>query len=803
MGQARRRDAVAARRSGPEAGPSAALGFVDPPATGIAYALHAMPRARASTRSLPSQVDIAIVTILQEEYDAVKRRLKNVRRDPGTRDQPNQYAWLVGEIEAASGGTYQVVLAMTLHPGNTSGSLGTGKTVARWRPRYVLLVGIAGGLPREQLALGDVIVSKQIVSYEYGKVEHNAFNPRPDFVYQSDGPLLRGASSLGEADWRNGLGRRPNADRAKPKLRVGIVGSGEKVIDDRSSDFFAAVEKAFSKLLAVEMEGAGAAAAIQEGKDEGRSVGFLMIRGISDMPPDKKTRAKKLTTGTKKDATAVSDRDQWKSYAANAAASFAVCFVSQAWPLPPRGTRETPAGVSGEVRLPHGTPPKDHMSGDALLLERYLRRSLTSFARLPLGGVDPKSASDADIIELHEVYTALRTDNFDMKSQAVAAHDQAWQDRFSKAGIEYGTMPRHRYLRRRGDDADTERLFEPSQMSALGALDEEARLMLLGDPGSGKSMFASFIATCLAGEALGHKRANIATMCDQEFQYDRHGRVSQRWRHGALVPLRVVLRDFAARGLPGPGESATVQHLWRFLEREGLAEFVPALKRVLDHRGGLSLFDGLDEVPEADQRRAQIKQVVQDVANSYSCSRVLVTCRTYAFQHQEWALAGFSAARILPFSSDQITDFVERWYAHVGLMRGLRPDDAAGRAETLKHAIFRSDRLQELAQWPLLLTLMASLHAWRGGTLPDQREELYADAVDLLLDWWEGAKVVRDKDGNAVVEQPSLSEWLRADQRSIRALLSKVSFEAHSSQVDLRGTADIAEEKVGRQPARH
>src|SRR5262245_54900205 len=107
-----------------------------------------MPRVRANTRPIPSQVDIAIVTILPEEYDAVKRLLKNVRRDPGTKEHPNQYAWVVGEIEAAQGGMYQVVLAMTVNPGNISGSLGTGKTVARWRPRYVLLVGIAGGLPR-------------------------------------------------------------------------------------------------------------------------------------------------------------------------------------------------------------------------------------------------------------------------------------------------------------------------------------------------------------------------------------------------------------------------------------------------------------------------------------------------------------------------------------------------------------------------------------------------------------------------------------------------------------------------------
>ena len=208
------------------------------------------------------------------------------------------------------------------------------------------------------------------------------------------------------------------------------------------------------------------------------------------------------------------------------------------------------------------------------------------------------------------------------------------------------------------------------------------------------------------------------------------------------------------------------------------------------------LLDGLDEVPEADERRTQIKQAVESFAAAYPKCRILVTSRTYAYQQQEWRLTGFDEATLAPFSKAQIRTFVDRWYAVVGAARGRTLADAQGRSEVLKREILRNQRLLDLARRPLLLALMASLHAARGASLPERREELYSEAVELLLDRWEQGRIVRNPAGQILLIQPSLAEFLAVGKDQIRALLNRLAFDAHSRQPELVGTANIAETEL-------
>jgi formylglycine-generating enzyme required for sulfatase activity len=417
--------------------------------------------------------------------------------------------------------------------------------------------------------------------------------------------------------------------------------------------------------------------------------------------------------------------------------------------------------VHGDIIL-GGSPDRSTTVAPSALRTTYLRRLYHEAASLSLLGIDPAAAGDGDAgLSLDAVYTALLT---------MTPRD----DRLQPGASEERDRP----------------------LSALEQLNRHRHLVLLGDPGSGKSTFVNFVALCLAGEVLGPPAAGLdllrSPLPDDDGDDEEE---PQPWDHGALLPVRVVLRDFAAQGLPAVGKPAKARHLWDFiagtLTEASLAGCADYLYKHLQETGGLILLDGLDEVPEAESRREQIRDVVMDFVKSFGKCRVLLTSRTYAYQNQGWKLAGFAEAVLAPFSDGQIRRFVSRWYAHSAALGRCSPADAEGKAVHLQEAIFGREHLRGLAERPLLLTLMACLHAWRGANLPEKREELYASAVELLLDRWESHRVIRDREGNRVVLQPSLGQYLEAGKEKVRQALEELAFEVHATQGDRPGTADV------------
>jgi hypothetical protein len=129
----------------------------------------------------------------------------------------------------------------------------------------------------------------------------------------------------------------------------------------------------------------------------------------------------------------------------------------------------------------------------------------------------------------------------------------------------------------------------------------------------------------MAGELLGRTDANLTTLrtpIPQDDDERARREEPQPWDHGPLLPLRVILREFVARGLipVAKGSVAQKDRLWQFIVDElpeHLRDFSQPLRTELLNTGGLLLLDGLDEVPEADHRRMEVKAAVEQFAAAF------------------------------------------------------------------------------------------------------------------------------------------------------------------------------------------
>jgi len=277
-----------------------------------------------------SLADVVILTVLPEEYNSICKRLSKLGHPPDMGSVPNLYAWRSGYVFCKSfDSSYRIVVGMVGRAGTTEGALATEEAIRLWRPRYIIFSGIGGGLPdpKEKDArptLGDVVIADVIYGYEYGKID-KIFKPRSNWVYRTDLGLMNGAMSTAlSKGWRKHIEAEPPVE-CTPEVIRGEIASGDKVVDDPTNEFFDQVLKTWPKINAVEMEGAGAAAAIEHANSLGFNTGFMMIRGISDIP-----RAEGEGKGTE-------ERDAWKKYASDVAAAFTIEWISNGLPLRPSG----------------------------------------------------------------------------------------------------------------------------------------------------------------------------------------------------------------------------------------------------------------------------------------------------------------------------------------------------------------------------------------------------------------------------------------------------------------------------------
>ncbi|MCL4870521.1 MAG: SUMF1/EgtB/PvdO family nonheme iron enzyme [Anaerolineae bacterium] len=405
-------------------------------------------------------------------------------------------------------------------------------------------------------------------------------------------------------------------------------------------------------------------------------------------------------------------------------------------------------------------PDPPQLETEAILKRRYLTWLAGRCELLPMEAIDKSAAhTDGAKVALNKVFTQV---------DALKPLPPMTQEQMARMSDREGKANRRE-----------------AALAIIGGR-EHHYLVLLGKPGSGKTTLVDYIALCLAGHYLA--RPGDATLDNLE---------RQGWRLGWLLPARVILRDYAERGL------RQKRPLWEFIAAElgrgetQLAPYAPHLRQQWLDEGGLLLLDGLDEVPDAHKWREQLRQEILTFAATFKKVRILVTGRPYAYDKPEWQLDAFTRTDLLDFDQAQMFAYIDRRYALMaGGQAGLAEGEAQRYAQELKQQIKEREALQNLAARPLLLALITSLHHWRGGrTLPQDREKLYDESVDLLIDLWQQRKRLPEIDPNDKTAR-ELTYLLGVGPVELRDALSQVAFEVHRDQPKRQGTADVPAGKL-------
>jgi nucleoside phosphorylase len=260
------------------------------------------------------EVDIAIVCALEQpEFSAVLGALGGPAAWTEIVDPRYTHVYRRTTMRTTSGKVLSVIGTTSSTMGLTAASIVTTQLVFRYRPRIVLMVGIAAGTRDGNKQFGDVLVADPSVDYNSGKVVQRegirSFQPDPYPLglnarlrsvlqkYRGNGDPFRGIRKK----WSGSL---PGTEN---KLYIGPLGAADQVIDDPSRVL--EIQQNWRKLIGIEMETYGVYRACHEAPEP--KPRFVSFKAVCDFAAEKS--------------------DSWQTYAAFVAAEFAVSFLRQEW----------------------------------------------------------------------------------------------------------------------------------------------------------------------------------------------------------------------------------------------------------------------------------------------------------------------------------------------------------------------------------------------------------------------------------------------------------------------------------------
>lgn len=277
------------------------------------------------------------------------------------------------------------------------------------------------------------------------------------------------------------------------------------------------------------------------------------------------------------------------------------------------------------------------------------------------------------------------------------------------------------------------------------------RVVILGDPGGGKSTLSRKLTYDLAAD-------NLALLCGR-------------------IPFFLELRDFAS-SVRGRERRTLVEYLEGLCKSPYNIEAPPnAIEYLLLNGRAVVVLDGLDELLDVSLRR-DVVQAVEGFAHRYPTCPMLVTSRRIGYNEAPLSQDIFRTVTLSEFDTEQVGTYVYKWFK-------LDASVETARQERLADS-FMSDSqfVADLRVNPLMLSLMCGIYASEN-YIPRNRPDVYEKCALLLFERW-------DKQRGIV---PELSFDAHV-QSALRALALHMFNSEHATTVELEGSVSTESSEV-------
>ncbi len=290
----------------------------------------------------------------------------------------------------------------------------------------------------------------------------------------------------------------------------------------------------------------------------------------------------------------------------------------------------------------------------------------------------------------------------------------------------------------------------------------QPRLVILGDPGTGKSTMMKYVMLSLlrnqGGERLGMANAWLPIL----FPIAEFAKACEHTH--SLAPLEYLRAFYTSVSLPG------VHQLF---------------ERALLSGRAMVLFDGLDEVRDTDDRKGIVSRIETFVRRwDMHGNRFLATSRIAGYDAAPLDATLFAQTEVQLFDAADIEQFAAKWgaaYEQVGWAgdadAGELKRNSAEHTAALLQAIRANEQAAELARNPLLLTMLALIRV-QGTTLPSRRVELYKLCIETLAETWNRVRSLSGQPLDVYLAQ----NHQKLDARFVVNLLSPIALWLHAER---------------------